>query len=382
MFGPKRNFIEQSTLTLISQGVLPHYSDLCLSSELTLDLSRVTVDPLGQGHINDTFLVTAPQGKFVLQKLNTHVFPRPWDLINNSSTISDFLQSQADGGQYTLAVIKPLPLGSGALALDLVEQGFWRALSFIPQSMTLSQVNDATQAAQVGAAFGHFSANLTHIDPNDIKEVITDFHNLPKRLSQLATAVEADSCNRLEQCQSWADLALSQTDLLAELAQVEARLPQRICHNDTKINNMLFSTSKSEPLAVIDLDTCMPGYLMYDFGDMVRAFCSPEAEDSTELELVQARTELILAAAAAYKTALKGVLTEDEQQSLWLGVKVMTLMLAVRFLTDYLQGDRYFSVTKPDHNLMRAANQFTLYSRLLAQDASMKVAFANKEYEH
>jgi Ser/Thr protein kinase RdoA (MazF antagonist) len=383
MSDPKYNSIDSDTFKLISQRVLPHFSHLLpVHLDIGVDYSAFKILPLGEGLINGTYLVASPEAKFVLQQLNTHVFPAPWELVNNSAIISNFLQSQSDKGLYTLAVIQPLPLSSGLLALDLGEQGFWRALSFIPQSTTLSRVDNVTQAAQVGATFGHFAANLSGINPYDVKEVITDFHNLPQRLSQLVTAVEINAYNRLEQCQSWVDLTLNQQGLLAELAQVEAKLPQRICHNDTKINNMLFSIIKSEPLAVIDLDTCMPGYLMYDFGDMVRAFCSPVAEDSPQLDQVQARTELILAAAKAYTNALQAVLTEDELQSLWLGVKVMTLMLAVRFLTDYLQGDLYFSITGPAHNLIRAANQFTLYSRLLDKDAWMKVAFANKEFEH
>jgi hypothetical protein len=378
----KSNSIDSDTFKLISQRVLPHFSHIlpAVRSPVDLDMDAELIDvaiiPLGEGLINGTYLVASPEAKFVLQQLNTHVFPAPWELVNNSAIISDFLQSQSDKGLYTLAVIQPLPLSSGLLALDLGELGFWRALSFIPQSTTLSRVDNVTQAAQVGATFGHFAANLSGINPYDVKEVITDFHNLPQRLSQLVTAVETNAYNRLEQCQFWVDLALNQQGLLAELAQVEAKLPQRICHNDTKINNMLFSVATGEPLAVIDLDTCMPGYLMYDFGDMVRAFCSPVAEDSLEIERIKARPELILAAAKGYTHALRDTITEAEQLSLWLGVKVMTLMLACRFLSDYLQGDEYFTVTHPEHNLQRAANQFILYQSLLAQDDAMRAAFS------
>jgi Ser/Thr protein kinase RdoA (MazF antagonist) len=362
-------------IAFIRQSVLPHYSVEASLSE------SVSITRLGQGLINTTYLVASAQGKWVLQQVNQQVFPTPSDVVNNAVCISRFLQQRASLGHYHLMVMQPVPLASGEWALDLGEQGFWRALSYVPESMTLSQVDTVTQARMVGASFGHFSANVSAINPNEIKEVITDFHNLPKRLSQLINAANTNSHKRLEQCQEWVDLALNQHDLLNQLEHTESQLPRRICHNDTKINNMLFSTSTELPLAVIDLDTCMPGYLMYDFGDMVRAFCSPVAEDSLELNRVAARPELILAAAKGYTQALKGIITHMEQQSLWLGVKVMTLMLASRFLTDYLQGDKYFTVSRPEHNLQRAMNQFSLYLSLLSQDEVMTAEFANESPE-
>lgn len=364
------------TLELIYTRVLPHFAHILMPSGEKITSDNTKVSSLGQGLINRTYLISTAQRQLVLQCLNTHVFPSPWDLVNNSEVISAFLETQAQQGRYSLAVIKPLRLMTGELALDLAAQGFWRGLSFIDDSMTLLQVDNVTQAAQVGATFGHFSANLSAIKPSAIIDVIKDFHNLPKRLGQLAQAVEADSVKRLSQCQSWVDLALSQSILLDELAQVEAKLPRRICHNDTKINNMLFSVREGKPLAVIDLDTCMASYLMYDFGDMVRAFCSPVAEDAIEFEQVRARPELIIAAAKGYIAALEGILTQDEQASLWLGVKAITLMLAVRFLTDYLQGDSYFTVTRAEHNLQRARNQFSLYLSLQAQDDAMTAEFS------
>jgi Ser/Thr protein kinase RdoA (MazF antagonist) len=380
--------IAEDSLRLIYQFVLPEYSQhFCSgmtqrkSKSKQQTFSTITVAPLGDGLINHTYLVGAQTGQFVLQKINCHVFPAPWKLINNSARISDYLNQQVTAGQYQLAAIKPLATDSGILALDLGGKGFWRLLSYVPQSMTLSEVNDVQMALQVGSTFGHFAATLAELEPSNITEVIEDFLDLPKRLQQLQQAASMDKHDRLSGCQSWVDLALNQQALLDELAYVEAKIPRRICHNDTKINNMLFSVVTGEPLAVIDLDTCMPGYLMYDFGDMVRAFCSPVAEDSLELERIEARSELILAAAKGYIHALRDTITEMEQLSLWLGVKVMTLMLASRFLADYLQGDEYFTVSRPEHNLQRAVNQFSLYLSLLSQDEVMTAEFANESPE-
>jgi Ser/Thr protein kinase RdoA (MazF antagonist) len=373
--------IAEDSLRLIYQSVLPEYtqhfcSDMTQNKSKKQAFSAMRVAPLGDGLINRTYLVSAQTGQFVLQKINCHVFPAPWTLINNSARICDYLNQQVTAGQYQLSAIKPLATDSGVLALDLGGKGFWRLLSYVPNSLTRCEVNDAQMALQVGSTFGHFAATLAELEPSSIVEVIEDFLNLPKRLQQLKQAAQQDKHGRLSGCQSWVDMALNQHDLINELVSLEASLPRRICHNDTKINNMLFSATTGEPLAVIDLDTCMPGYLMYDFGDMVRAFCSPVAEDSLELERIEARPELILAAAKGYTHALRDTITEAEQLSLWLGVKVMTLMLASRFLSDYLQGDEYFAVTRPQHNLQRAVNQFTLYQSQLAQDDAMRAAFS------
>ncbi|MBB1270484.1 phosphotransferase enzyme family protein [Shewanella sp. SR44-3] len=372
--------ISQHHLAVIQLQILPEYSHLfqtgmSLGGSVFEPQTAISVSPLGQGLINSTYLLSCPSGKFVLQQINCHVFPAPWTLVNNSALISHHLHQQAIVGRYQLAVIEPLLTNSGALALDLGADGFWRLLSYVPKSITLSQVDNASMAQQVGATFGHFAANITGINPSSIGVVIDDFLNLPKRLTQLQQAAQQDQYNRLSGCKAWVELALAQHDLMAQLASVEAMLPRRICHNDTKINNMLFSQVTLKPLAVIDLDTCMPGYLMYDFGDMVRAFCSPVAEDSTELANIHARPELILAAAKGYIDALKGIMSDEEVLSLWLGVKLMTLMLASRFLSDHLQGDAYFAVGHPNHNLQRAINQFTLFLSLQTQDAAMEQAF-------
>ncbi|WP_372763397.1 phosphotransferase, partial [Pseudoalteromonas sp.] len=158
---------------------------------------------------------------------------------------------------------------------------------------------------------------------------------------------------------------------------VTAVLPVRPCHNDTKINNMLFCKQTHKAKAVIDLDTCMPGFWLYDFGDMVRTFCSPEEEDSTQLDNVYVREDIFAAIVKGYVTPLQAVLSEQEKHSFWLGTKVMTFMVGLRFLTDYLDGDNYFAVKHSTHNLQRAQNQFTLYKDILAKQTRLTAILAN-----
>lgn len=354
-------------IEFIRQVVLPQFG---------IDAASATISSLGNGHINHTFLVTDSVSKIVLQRINTSVFTLPDVVVNNAAKISRHLSSKRQNNQYSLHVVSPVVTSSGALGLNLDEQGFWRAIDYIDYSHTIEVVTQAQQAEVAAYAFGHFAAVLSDMPSDSIVDVIPNFLNLPLRINQLTHAVTGDPHSRLSVCQKWADFVLSQTDILLMLADFEAKLPKRICHNDTKINNMLFDKRDMSSLAIIDLDTCMSGYLMYDFGDMVRAFCSPEPEDSTALNHVYARPEIIISATNAYVKALNTIITPLEKQSLWLGIKVMALMLGTRFLTDYLNGDVYFTIAHPQHNLDRAINQLTIYQSLIKQEPQLMPLFS------
>ncbi|MCE9680331.1 aminoglycoside phosphotransferase family protein [Shewanella sp. AS1] len=352
-------------IELIRQQVLPHFG-------IAMDAK---VAPLGNGHINDTFLVRWQSGEMVLQRINTQVFTLPQAVVNNADKIAQHLHRQVQAGEYRLKVVEPLPTKESQLFLELGDAGFWRAINYLPHSHSIEVVSDEQQAYSAAQAFGHFSRALSSLDAAGIEDVIPHFHHLPNRIEQLKVAAQKDSVGRLSACQQWVDLALSQQSLLDELAQLSDSLPLRICHNDTKINNMLYDKRDMSSLAIIDLDTCMKGHLMYDFGDMVRTFTSPEAEDSTNLENVTVRESIFAAICQGYLSELDQVLSHAEKQSLWLGARVICLMIGVRFLTDHLNGDVYFHIHHEDHNLQRAANQFTLYLSLLSQQDSLLTYF-------
>ncbi|BDM66105.1 aminoglycoside phosphotransferase [Shewanella sp. NFH-SH190041] len=359
-------------LSLIRQQILPHYG-------LAADSTHIS--PLGQGHINHTFLLrsrasglegTDSAAGLVLQQINRQVFPQPSAVVDNAAQIAAHLQRKQLSGEYRLANMQPYPTLSGALSLTLADNSFWRAISYLPDSISMQQMPSVALAEQTAWAFGHFSYCLRDLDYRGITEVIADFHHLPKRLAALEQAVAQDSYQRLAGCEQWVSLALSQQALLTELSTLLPQLPQRLCHNDTKLNNLLFDRQTMTPLAVVDLDTCMVGPLMYDFGDMVRSGCASHAEDATELAQVEIRADLFAAMANGYCRALAGSLSAVECDSLWLGVRIMPLMLGARFLTDHLLGDGYFPVAHPGHNLQRAANQFTLYTSLLRQQTVLR----------
>lgn len=349
-------------IKLIRQSVLPHFG---------IEAGEAIISALGNGHINDTLLVRWPAGELVLQRINTQVFKTPQALVSNADKISHHLCAKALQQQYGLQVVSPCLTQGGELAIDLGEQGFWRAFSYLPHSLSIEVVESEAQAEMAAKAFGHFACALSDFDATELEDVIPQFHHLPGRMEMLRQAVQQDKAKRLDSCHQWVDYALSQQHLLDELAEISPQLPLRICHNDTKINNMLFDKRDMSSMAIIDLDTCMKGHLMYDFGDMVRTFCSPEEEDSIALEHVKVRQPIFAAICRGYLSELGDVLTEVEKRSLWLGARVICLMIGVRFLTDYLNGDLYFHVHRGGHNLDRAANQFTLYQSLLDQEAEL-----------
>lgn len=349
-------------IDIIRQLVLPHFG--------ITDSARVV--PLGNGHINDTFLVRWGAGDLVLQRINIQVFNTPQALVANAQKIASHLHEKVERAEYGLSVVEPVLTIDNMPFVDLGGSGFWRAINYLPHSHSIEVVSNEQEAESAAKAFGHFSCALSDLDATQLADVIPQFHHLPGRIAQLSAAVATDTAGRLAGCKTWVDFALTQVDLLEELERVSNRLPLRICHNDTKINNMLYDKRDMSSLAIIDLDTCMKGHLMYDFGDMVRTFTSPEAEDSTRLDNVRVRESIFAAICRGYLSELGDILSQEERQSLWLGARVISLMIGVRFLTDHLNGDVYFHVHHQNHNLERAANQFTLYQSLLSQQTALK----------
>ena len=353
-------------IDFVRQLVLPHFGVPALDA---------SVSPLGNGHINETFLVRWSSGELVLQKINTDVFKTPNALVENAHKIAAHLTQKCESNEYQLKVVGPLRTQDEALAVDLKEHGFWRAINYLPYSHSIEVVTNEEEAFAAAKAFGHFSSALSDLDATVLEDVIPQFHHLPGRIAQLELAVSKDTHKRLDTCSDWVDMVFAQQLLLQELAEISPSLPLRTCHNDTKINNMLYDKRDMSSLAIIDLDTCMKGHLMYDFGDMVRTFTSPEEEDSKALDKVHVRESIFAAICRGYLSELGSVLSEDEKRSLWLGARVICLMIGVRFLTDHLNGDVYFHIHHENHNLERAANQFTLYQSLLAQEQALTQYF-------
>jgi Ser/Thr protein kinase RdoA (MazF antagonist) len=360
----KNKAVAEITMTYQEQA-------LVLSNQYGLGQTEISIKPIGSGHINTTLLLSSPNKHLVVQKLNTQVFPDSDALVSNARKIEKHLTKKAAKNAYDLDVIKHVATQDDSHLIRLNGET-WRALEFIGGSYSEDVVKSTEKAKIAAGAFGQFAKALNDFEADSLKTVIPDFHNLSMRINALDKAVAADKVARVALCEDDIAFCQQQRHLLNEIDAIVPDLPIRACHNDTKINNMLFCKKSDQAKAVIDLDTCMPGYWMFDFGDMVRTFCSPEAEDSTDLDKVKVRENIFASIVEGYVEPLKKVLSDKEKQSFWLGAKVMTFMIGVRFLTDYLDGDNYFTIHRENHNLDRARNQFALYQDLLKKEQTLK----------
>ncbi|WP_189378302.1 phosphotransferase enzyme family protein [Thalassotalea profundi] len=342
--------VERTTL----QRVLPHYH---------CSLNNSTVAPLGNGLINSTFLVRSINTNFVLQKINQHVFPKPGDVVNNAELINNHLLNKQTQGQYQLTPMRQIENNDNKV-FSLVDRNYWRAIEYIPNCYTIEAVDTPEQAQQVAAAFAKFTHALADFPAQELAVIIPSFHHLGHRLSQLKTAAKSNTNDRLQHCSELLEFCLSEHEFIKSVAELEASLPLRVTHNDTKINNLLFCASNNNPTAVIDLDTCMPGFIMHDFGDMVRTCCSNLPEDGKNIEEMYVREDILSALAKGYLSELDNHINELEKQSLVIGAQLLPFMIGIRFLTDFIDGDNYFHTKYEMHNLDRAKNQIKLYSLL------------------
>ncbi|KGJ88882.1 phosphotransferase enzyme family protein [Colwellia psychrerythraea] len=324
------------------------------------DFTEAVIVVLGNGHINNTYKLTTPDCEFVLQQINHTVFPKTTELTSNAQKINLHLQRQKTIGHYPLSVPQQLLSKTGKTYCK-VGANYWRLMEFISNSYTLEEVESPKQAALVANAFAKFSCTLSDFPVEELAVIIEDFHDITSRLQQLNEAVESDRQDRLSSCLTLVNFCLAQQHFSKHVTDISKKLPLHVTHNDTKINNLLF-TEGDIPCAVIDLDTCMPGLLMHDFGDMVRACCSNLSEDDTNINEMVIKLDIFEALIQSYQSAFGDKMTALEKDSLIVGAKLLPFSLGTRFLTDYLNGDNYFQVSREKHNLDRAHNQIRLFT--------------------
>ena len=342
--------IKKLSLDTDIDTVLNHYD---------FDFSKVEITPLGNGHINSTYRLTTPKFEFVLQKINHDIFTKTVELSENAQKINTHLAKQNVLGNYPLQIPQQVLTKNGKTTIK-VGSNFWRLMEFINNSYTLEEVASPKQAALVARSFAQFSNALSNFPAAELSVIIKDFHDISFRLNQLNNAIITNPLSRLSACKEQVDFCLSQQHFIKQVIEISEKLPLHVTHNDTKINNLLFSQGDI-PCAVIDLDTCMPGLLMHDFGDMVRTCCSNLAEDDTSTETMVFKYDIFDALITNYLAALGDTITPLEKESLIVGAKLLPFIIGVRFLTDHLEGDHYFHVDHQNHNLDRAKSQFQLF---------------------
>ena len=316
------------------------------------------IRPYGEGHINVTTLVTTDKKRYIMQKINTRVFPDTDGLMRNICYVTEFLAKQ---GIETLNVIKTKDGKPYLKGKDC-----YRVYDFIENTVTYQTVTDENVFRNSGKAFGEFQNYLAAFDASLLTETIARFHDTPKRFADFKAALAADEKGRAKECEAEIDFILSRENTYSAVVQglKDGSLPLRVTHNDTKLNNILMDEKTHEARAVIDLDTIMPGSMLYDFGDSIRFGASTAAEDEKDLNKVHFSVDYFKAYAEGYVGAVKNSITPKEAELLPYGAYLMTMECGMRFLADYLSGDTYFATKYPRHNLVRCRTQLKLASEM------------------
>lgn len=346
-----------------------------ISHFIDAELANIDVAPLGAGHINDSFKVKANQKEYVLQRINHAIFQNVSELQNNILRVTTHIRHKleekgvADIDSRVLTIVEAK---DGTLFHKDEDGNYWRMMIFINDSKSYDEINPEL-AYRAGLAFGEFQKMLSDLPGGPLFETIPDFHNMEFRLKQFREAVEANATNRVGEVQSLIDEIEKRADEMCQPEQLhrEGKLPKRTNHCDTKVNNILFD-SNDEVLCVVDLDTVMPGYVLSDFGDFIRTGANTGAEDDKNLDNVGVDLSIFEGYAKGYLQNAKSFLTPIEIDNLAFGAKLLTYMQTVRFLTDYINGDTYYKIAYPEHNLVRTQAQFKLLQSLEENFGAMK----------
>lgn len=348
---------------------------MAILKQFAIDEDMVSAVPFGNGHINDTLKVTNSKGeiKYILQRINHHIFTNVDMLQNNIFTVTSHIREKlvARGEQdVDRKVLTFIPAKDGKL-YHFDGDSYWRVCLFIPRSKSFEEVTPQL-SYEAGKAFGDFQTMLSDLPADALSETIPNFHNMEFRLKQFRDAVEANAAGRLEEVKDLvAEIEKRAKDMcIQEELYREGKLKKRTNHCDTKVNNIMFD-EEGKVLCVIDLDTVMPGFVLSDIGDFIRTGANTGAEDDENLDNVEVNLEIFEAYTRGYMETAKAFLTPQEIKLLPYGGRLLTYMQTVRFLTDYINGDTYYKIHSPKHNLIRTKAQFKLLLSLEAHAPEM-----------
>lgn len=349
------------------------YLQILNQFDITEQLADVV--PFGNGHINDTLKVTTDKGedKYILQRINHHIFTNVEMLQNNIYMVTSHIRKKLEvRGEQDIdrKVLTFLPTKDGK-HYYFDGKNYWRVCLMIPRSQSFEEVN-AEFSYEAGKAFGNFQAMLSDLPEGALGETIPNFHNMEFRLEQFRDAIAANPAGRLNEVQQLVDEVEKRAKSMCIQEELfrEGKLKKRTNHCDTKVNNILFDEN-GKVLCVIDLDTCMPGFVLSDIGDFIRTGANTGAEDDENLDNVNVNMEIFKAYTRGYMETAKSFLTPLEITMLPYGGRLLTYMQTVRFLTDYVNGDTYYKTHKPKHNLIRTQAQFKLLQSLEAHAEEM-----------
>ncbi|MCR5255221.1 MAG: aminoglycoside phosphotransferase family protein [Acetatifactor sp.] len=336
----------------------------------------LTLKRHGNGHINDTFLLETDKDKYILQRINHEIFKEPERLMENIYAITTHLKKsiRKNGGDENRESLTVIKTSDDKLLYEDADGGFWRMYLFIEDAVCLEKVEKPEDFYESALAFGNFQRMLSDFDPGILHETIPDFHNTPKRYEDFEKAVALDKLGRAANVSKEIEFVRSHREEmgLGEKLLREGKLPLRVTHNDTKLNNIMMDKKTGKGITIIDLDTVMPGLAIYDFGDSIRFGANTAAEDETDLSKVSLDLGLFRVYAEGFIKGAAGGLTDEEIKMLPYGAKNMTMECGMRFLTDHLLGDTYFKIHRENHNLDRARDQFALVADMEAKRDEMQ----------
>ncbi len=332
-----------------------------IAEEYGLPSAGIRIEILGSGLINDTWKLVLPGKAYILQRLNHAIFSSPELIDNNIRLVTGHLRQHHPDYLF----IAPLPAITGDTLISLPGKRYYRLFSFIEGSYTIPTVSKAGEAYEAAQQFGRFTRLLADFDVSRMSVHLPRFHDLAWRYAQLEEAVRNAGAQRKKEASVWIRKAVQHGNIVSSFRELNAShaFRLRVTHHDTKISNVLFDAGH-RAIAVIDLDTIMPGYFISDLGDMLRTYLSPAGEEEADLDKIEIRDGFFEAVSDGYSSGMKEELTAAERAHFFYAGQFMTYMQAIRFLTDYLTGDHYYHTTYPGQNLVRAGNQFTLLDRL------------------
>ena len=353
--------------------------ELAILRQFCLDAEPASCTPYGCGHINRTYLVATAGGRcYILQKINHHTFRDVASLMENIELVTEHLRRKSPDPRSVLTLIRTKD-GKSYLEAD---DGYWRVFRFVEDSICLQQPESDADFYESAVGFGTFQQLLSDFPAEKLHETIPNFHNTPDRYRAFHETLTRDPMHRAAQVQPEIEFALARQAEMAALQNAldAGELPLRVTHNDTKLNNVLFDAKTRRALCIIDLDTVMPGSALYDYGDSIRFGAATAAEDERELDKMEMSLERFRVFTRGYVRACPG-LTQKELELLPLGAKVMTMECGVRFLTDHIDGDNYFSIHREGQNLDRAHTQFKLVTDMERKWDKMK-EIVNEEVQN
>ena len=363
-----------------------NYNFKNILSNFDLDATLISCERYGEGHINETYLAIVKENgvdkKYILQKINSNLFKEVDKLMNNIMLVTEFARKRIveKGGNPDRESLSLVFTKDGKpYYFDEESQGYFRIYKFIEDAVAYQIVEKPEHFYESAVAFGDFASLLAEFDATKLYEVLPNFHNTVKRFENLEKAIKENKSGRAHLVKEEIEFALKRKDYASRIVDLLAsgKMPTKVTHNDTKLNNVMLDASTGKYVAVIDLDTIMPGSICYDFGDSIRFGCNPAAEDERDLSKVVFDINLFEAYVKGYLHSLGDSVTAIEKQNLAFGAILMTYECGIRFLSDYLDGDVYFRTHREEQNLDRTRTQFKLVKDMEERLSEME-AIVNK----